>query len=450
MLKVVCLWVIVFLLSATALLSASEYLITPIWLANVVAAVYSIKLRRYLSNYLYIFLLSWSAVLVGSLVGDSHQQFIMQVLLAGISALQVVIFVFIYYWLIQHLQRFSYKRTVLLIVPNVISSFIAGLFFIMLPLEGILYLIFLDYFLEQLATGLALVCLLYGLTEYKNISKKDYGIMSIALVGQYMISINQLFHDCFILPLVNVYFTIHYHFKRFVFMMGLVSLICSMYLVLPLSGQYWKEEEVQLFSHLSTYRVGIASFILVFLLLSELQMRHRSLSRYLVKVSFYDELTNLKNRRFLREKILHSSVKQVRHGAVLLLDIDNFKKINDQYGHAAGDAVLQEMANILRKAVIGYETHLFRWGGEEFLILVENIESIELVKQLSAHIIEKTKSKAVYDEQEICFSVSMGVCLFEVFNQSNYHQKIDLADQMLYLAKHRGKARYVMAEEETA
>lgn len=451
MLKLISLWFAIFVLAAVALLTASQYLITPIWLANVVAAVYAIKQRRYLKNYALIFLFTWSAILSASTIADHHQVFEQQIFLSGLSALQATLFVYIYYWLIKHLKTFTYRRTVLLILPNLFSTLIIGFLFALLPfLDGIRYLIFFDYVLEQIATGYALLCVLYAWREYKKIFSKDYILVLVSLVTQYIISINSLFHDCFILPLVNVYLTIRYRFKQFVFLLGLLSLVCSFLLVLPLSGQYWKEDEIHLFSHLSTYRVGIALFIVVFLYLSELQMRHRSLSKYLEKVSFYDELTHLKNRRFLTEKILRHPVMPLNQGAVLLIDIDNFKKINDQYGHAAGDKVLKEMAKILSIVFKNERAHLFRWGGEEFLILLQHFPNEEYLHELCAAVIASTQSSFIYDAQQVNFSVSMGVAQYANFTEANYNKIIDCADQMLYLAKDQGKCRYVIREDEYA
>ena len=447
MLKVVGLWLVVFLLAAIALETASQYLITPIWLANVIAAVYAIKLRKYLSNYFYIFSFTTSAVLCASVLVDEHQSFQQQCILSALSGLQTTLFVLIYYYLIKHLSKFSYKRTVLLTVPNFFSTLVCSFLFVLIPLDGIWYMMFFDYFLEQIATGFSIVCIVYGLREYKRVSFTDYSVLTVTLLAQYSISINQLFYNCFIIPLVNVYFTIHYHFKRFVFVMGVLSLICSIYLVIPLSGQYWKEDQTQIFAHLSTYRVGIASFIIVFLILSELQMRHRGLTRYLEKVSFYDELTNLKNRRFVREKLLIKGAKPIKNGAVLLLDIDDFKKINDKFGHATGDLVLQDIAKILSFSVLGFKADVCRWGGEEFLILLRDIETETELEEIAERIVENGQAQLDYQGENIDFSISVGMAPFQAFNIENYHYYIDQADRMLYLAKHNGKRCYVMAHK---
>lgn len=440
--KIMLLWLAVFIFAGGALATASQYLITPVWLSNVLAAFYLIKFRREFSHPLVAALLPFSSILLASVLFDDHQRFITQVILALLSALQVMIFIWIYYGLIKHITKIQYKRTVLLTVPNLVSSFVCAALFTFIPEMGVRSLIFFDYFLEQVATGFSLVCLLYGFTTCKKIQIKDYGLISATLVAQYFMSVSQIFSHAFILPFVQVYLTIQYHFRSFVFLMGLMGVICSIYLTLPLAGQYWNKDQLYVFAHLSTYRVGIASFTVVFLLLSELQMHHRSLSRYLEKVSFYDELTRLKNRRYLREKVLHNN-NNLKNGAVLLVDLDNFKKVNDQYGHNVGDEVLKFMAQRLQEA-LKIPNVIFRWGGEEFLILLKDIQDEVILKQQCQEIIQHCKTDFQMGNITISCSMSMGVKAYATLTLDNYHKAIDRADQMLYQAKANGKQCYIL------
>ena len=442
MVQILILWFGVFASAAVALLTASQYVITPIWVANVLAAIYIIKLRRYFTNYFLVALLPFTAILLASLVADQHQETHIQVILALLSAGQTVIFVYVYYSLIKNIEKFTYKRTVLLTLPNFISTLICAALFSFIPEEGVRSLIFFDYFLEQIATGFSLVCLLYGWSEIRKIRLEDYALVILTLIVQYLMSISKIFSHAFILPVMLVYFTIHYHFKSFIFVMGLLGLTCSIYLVLPLSGQYWERDQMYVFAHLSTYRVGIACFTVVFLLLSELQMRHRSLSRYLEKVSFYDELTYLKNRRYLKEKVLSSNT-QMMYGTILLVDIDNFKKINDKYGHNVGDHVLKLIAQKIQEAV-NLPSDIFRWGGEEFLILLRNTHDMAQLKQQCQQVIEHCETEFLIEDMLIPCSVSMGVKQFTAIDVENYHQVIDRADQMLYQAKANGKNQYII------
>lgn len=448
MLKVLGLWSAIFLLAGIALATASQYLITPIWPANFVAAFYAIKLRRYLNNYVFIWLIMFSSVMAASIVFDQHQPLEIQILMSGLCGIQVNICIFIYYWLIKNITRFTYKRTAVLILPCLVSTLIASVLFILMPIDGLKHLMFFDYFLEQIATGFAVICILYGLKESYKVSFSNYMIMVFASVGQYFISINPLFYNCFILPLVSVYFTIQYHFKRFVFVMGLLAFVCSIYLVLPIAGQYWKENDIYLFSHLSTYRVGIASFIIIFLLLNELQMRHRSLTRYLEKISFYDQLTGLKNRRYLHDKLL-SRDKTLEKGAILLIDVDDFKKINDRYGHNVGDEVLKQIAKRIQDNSSNTR-FVFRWGGEEFLILITQINDLEKLKQYCQHIIQNCQLSLEIEGHQLQSSVSIGVEVFENLNLTNYSKTIEKADQLLYQAKQQGKNRYILEDVKTS
>lgn len=442
MLRVLGLWSVIFLLAGIALATASQYLITPIWPANFVAAFYAIKLRRYLKNYLNIGLLVFSSVMAASFVFDQHQPIKIQLLMSALCGIQVNICIFTYYWLVKNITKFTYKRTAVLTLPCLVSSLIASILFILMPITGLKHLMFFDYFLEQIATGFAVICILYGLKECHKVSFSSYMLMTFASVGQYFISINPLFYNCFILPLVNVYFTIQYHFKRFVFVMGVLAFVCSIYLVLPIAGQYWKENDSYLFSHLSTYRVGIASSIIIFLFLNELQMRHRSLTRYLEKISFYDQLTGLKNRRYLHDKLL-SRDKALMKGAILLIDIDDFKKINDRYGHNVGDEVLKKIAHKIQGQMT-HHRYVFRWGGEEFLILLTHIHDLAELQNYCQQIIQNCQLNLEIEGHQLHSSVSMGVEVFESLSLESYSKVIEKADHLLYQAKQQGKNQYRM------
>ena len=158
------------------------------------------------------------------------------------------------------------------------------------------------------------------------------------------------------------------------------------------------------------------------------------------ELSVRDGLTGLYNRRVLEEML---SVEESRRNpspmAVLLVDVDNFKSVNDTFGHPAGDRVLSVMGNLLRDNC-RKENIVARYGGEEFAVLMTNpgltadaaIQAAErLRKALGAQ-------DFAFSRQKVKLTVSIGVA-FETCREEGAGRLIELADQALYRAKHSGK-----------
>jgi len=165
-----------------------------------------------------------------------------------------------------------------------------------------------------------------------------------------------------------------------------------------------------------------------------------------------DELTGLYNRRYLNEIYPKMLAQAEREGLVLsavLLDIDYFKKINDTFGHAAGDACLVKFAALLRRSSRTSD-FIFRMGGEEFLILTAGRKA-ENVATLAEKILLSTEVAEVqYGGRSICFTVSCGV---SYVRSSQSHQPtlshlVSLADRALYVAKSDGRNCIRMSSED--
>ncbi|NMP30004.1 GGDEF domain-containing protein [Thalassotalea sp. M1531] len=156
-------------------------------------------------------------------------------------------------------------------------------------------------------------------------------------------------------------------------------------------------------------------------------------------LSNHDELTSLYNRRGFKEKIAamqSHNKRQIDQHAIILIDIDDFKLVNDNYGHRFGDLVLKNIAR-LQLATVRSTDCVVRWGGEEFLILLSNIQA-DQVKKIAENIrknIEKTP--VANNKHSINVTVSIGVAFSE--ETENIETLIDLADQRLYAAKSGGK-----------
>ncbi len=154
-----------------------------------------------------------------------------------------------------------------------------------------------------------------------------------------------------------------------------------------------------------------------------------------VKAAQTDPLTGLRNRSVLGDRLtqaLHLAGRVGQHVGVLLLDLDGFKKLNDQYGHAVGDLVLQRVANVLTETVRASDT-VCRLGGDEFVVVASTIRRDD-VDQLARKIGEALRLPFGPAEQSLTVSASLG---FSVFPEdgSDPETLVNKADQAMYRAK---------------
>lgn len=151
----------------------------------------------------------------------------------------------------------------------------------------------------------------------------------------------------------------------------------------------------------------------------------------LAKEVHMDVLTMLLNRRGMKRHVNH--LKEGNH-LLVLSDIDDFKGINDQYGHPCGDILLKEIANILKR-MTPEGAYVARWGGEEFLFLLPNMSLEEGV--IFTDQVRQEVATNRFCGQERCISITMTFGLAELTN--DFEQSIHLADERLYDGKRQGK-----------
>jgi diguanylate cyclase len=173
----------------------------------------------------------------------------------------------------------------------------------------------------------------------------------------------------------------------------------------------------------------------------------QSLNSQLQKVSQIDGLTGLYNRRFWEEQFVMEYKRDMRSespSALIMLNIDNLKKVNDTYGHPAGDEVIKALAGIIKKTI--RETDIAgRYDGEEFSIILPDtpVANVEFVAERIRRLVEKCI--VVYDEINILFTVSIGISGFKHTHKDS-SQWLHTADKALYQAKTAGKNRVILAE----
>lgn len=169
-----------------------------------------------------------------------------------------------------------------------------------------------------------------------------------------------------------------------------------------------------------------------------LQDELRARAEELDRVSRIDHLTGLHNRRHVEEHLRRVVAGCRRHGfalAVLLVDVDHFKRVNDTHGHGVGDTVLQEIATRLRGAV-RTEDVVGRWGGEEFLVLLPltDTAAADVLAERLRQVVSSTPVQTEVGPLQL--SVSIGGAAAE---QPGEHDLLHLADEQLYAAKDAGR-----------
>ncbi len=128
--------------------------------------------------------------------------------------------------------------------------------------------------------------------------------------------------------------------------------------------------------------------------------------------------------------------------AIFYLDIDFFKKINDSFGHAMGDRLLQAFASRLKECVRRSDI-VGRLGGDEFVLLLEDIQNTNDVMSIAEKIISKIDVPFVLEKQEIKATVSIGIAIHEK-EICSAEELLKQADQALYLSKHLGRNRFMI------
>ena len=193
---------------------------------------------------------------------------------------------------------------------------------------------------------------------------------------------------------------------------------------------------------LETFFVILIIFVLLLMVMTVMQLFHYFITR---KKIFTDPLTNTFNRNYLEEI---SSMLNLSRYSVAMLDLDKFKTINDTYGHKAGDYVLSQASNILKKSIRDSDI-LIRYGGEEFLLLIHSRHELESTTEVCERLRNNiSKELFVYDENEIKVSVSVGLHKHPAL-EKNLQEAIKIADKMLYIAKKNGRNRVICYDEKS-
>ena len=180
---------------------------------------------------------------------------------------------------------------------------------------------------------------------------------------------------------------------------------------------------------------------------------YKNSERKIEQLAFYDPLTNLPNRRLLNERLTHELAVAKRYkrvGALLFLDLDQFKLINDSLGHSVGDGILVESARRLTGIIRKSDTAA-RLGGDEFVVLVsaEDRSTKELMSQaqsVAEKILGEINKPFYEDKQELFISPSIGISLYTGIDES-LDMILKQADTAMYQAKEKGRNMFMFYQE---
>lgn len=170
----------------------------------------------------------------------------------------------------------------------------------------------------------------------------------------------------------------------------------------------------------------------------------KSQEEYIQHQAFNDTLTGLPNRRSFLKK-LQNSINNKKQGAVVLLDLDNFKSINDTLGHSYGDILLKNISSKLM-TLIDKSTFISRFGGDEFLILLEEVTDYKAIDDKMNKIINIFNEKQILKGNQVYVTASMGISLYP-HHSNEINQLLMNVDMAMYKVKETGKNNYMFYDD---
>ncbi len=176
----------------------------------------------------------------------------------------------------------------------------------------------------------------------------------------------------------------------------------------------------------------------------------KAFEEQLAHQAFHDPVTNLPNRALFVERVRHAISRARRENAklaVIFLDLDDFKTINDSLGHAAGDTTLIDVAKRLSHSIRSSDTAA-RFGGDEFVVLLEDLDATQTVVDVAERVLEDLRQPLMIAGKELMLHGSIGISIFEGDSTAGADELIRDADAAMYIAKRDGKSGYRMFEPE--
>jgi diguanylate cyclase (GGDEF)-like protein len=197
--------------------------------------------------------------------------------------------------------------------------------------------------------------------------------------------------------------------------------------------------------------LALSCTLLVLAWIIILRRRIRESEERFRHMALHDALTGLATRLLLEDRLNAAVETAKRHQAglaLLMVDLDRFKEINDTFGHQAGDKVLRVTADRLLEAVRKSDT-VARMGGDEFVVLLPDLRDPQFAERIAANIVETLAVPITYESYEMPVSVSVGVCSSEA-GKLDADTLLKNVDAALYRAKAHGRNCFVAFNPELA
>lgn len=217
-------------------------------------------------------------------------------------------------------------------------------------------------------------------------------------------------------------------------------------------------QNTTLFNSLVLITILVLTMGIILFVLMKLLRRTRTIQSKLEQMAHYDGITGLPNRQYLLEFLNKITTGgQNQPFALFFIDLDNFKSVNDNAGHDAGDELLRYVAQYLDSASDGSKAFrpsagmlniAARIGGDEFIQLISNVDSVEKAQNYAQHLLDdfhKQNTNRYVEKYHV--SMSIGIALYP-YHTDNYHVLIKYADIAMYYAKRAGKNQICVYSDE--
>ncbi|WP_415885216.1 EAL domain-containing protein [Neptuniibacter sp. QD37_6] len=218
------------------------------------------------------------------------------------------------------------------------------------------------------------------------------------------------------------------------------------------SGEIWnRKKDGQIYPEWLTVKAIkderdiVTGYFGVFTDISEQKKTEASLRN----LAYYDSLTNLANRTFCKERLAHDMELSNRHKeslALVFIDLDFFKHVNDSMGHEYGDQLLVEAANRIREKVRSSDT-VVRWGGDEFILILPGIFQANMALVIANNVLEELKRPFRLKNSDVFIGASIGIAMYP-HDADSAETLIQHADAAMYSAKNRGRDQVCFFDSE--
>ena len=426
------------------------------WPVNTVSALLMLYIARKKSPYprataIIIYCLYLLAGILASLISDNINPVPQLLLVVWINSLQMIFIPLAIAILVKKRWFiFPYRKTMIMLIPVVCASLLQSLcyaVFVAYTQQHVSLFGLIEWTSEQLATGLMMVMIVYPFffghaLPVTGIKRRHFILLfGLMVILQLLMFFNYWLGVSSIASMALFISARYLSFYAAVFYNGIFLLMCSL-----MCGYYYLKTDAvsygnSIYREVFSHRLEDIFLAIISVFLCELMHWKRRAVNKMTRQSDTDFLTRLYNRRyvFTNKKIITLGQRQ----GFILLDIDNFKIINDKYGHDSGDEVLKAISSTLKE--LSYPGIIIsRWGGEEFFVALSchhRYEFIDFCNQL----LERVRTTRVigYQQEIPGVTVSCGA-VFSSDYQGDFEYMISVADKMLYQAKARGKDCYVI------